>query len=394
VKRVALAAVISLATLTVAALLWRFRAAALLLALSVVVAAAARPSIDALERRLGRSLAVGVSYGLGLALFGIFLYLVSRGVLRELDSAADRLSAAYDHLRAQAAASRAFPSLLIGHLPPAASLYHAIGGARPTQLLDQALGVTRNTIGVATSVLVVIALSAYWSASREPFERLWLSLVPAPQRPRARGVWRTVERAVGSHVRGELAVSVLSILALAVIFRLGRLPLPMLPALAAGLLRLVPFFGVPAAAGTAFVAGCTVSVAAGAVTAAVTVVVMIAAEQIVARRLLAARRPSPTLTVLLVVALVDAYGVIGLVFASPLAMAIEACIARLLVTHPQAVPHEQTLAELRARIEGTRRRLLLVPEPGATQLADMVSRLGALAAEVEGASSRPSSQLS
>jgi predicted PurR-regulated permease PerM len=394
VKRVALAAVISLATLTVAALLWRFRAAALLFALSVVVAAAARPSIDALERRLGRSLAVGVSYVLGLALFGIFLYLVSRGVLRELDSAADRLSAAYDRVRAQATASRAFPSLLLGHLPPAASLYHAIGGARPTRLLDQALGVTRNTIGVATSLLVVIALSAYWSTSREPFERLWLSLVPAPQRPRARGVWRAVERAVGSHVRGELAVSMLSILALAVIFRLGRLPLPMLPALAAGLLRLVPFFGVPMAAGAAFVAGCTISVVAGVVTAGVTIVVIVAVEQIVARRLLAARRPSPTLTVLLVVALVDAYGVIGVVFASPLAMAIEACIGRLLVTHPQAVPHEQTLAELRARLEGTRRRLLLVPEPGATQLADLVSRLGALAAEAEGASSRPSSQLS
>jgi len=58
VKRVALAAAVSLATLTVAVLLWRFRDAALLLMLSVVVAAAARPAIDGLESRLGRSLAV------------------------------------------------------------------------------------------------------------------------------------------------------------------------------------------------------------------------------------------------------------------------------------------------------------------------------------------------
>jgi hypothetical protein len=94
------------------------------------------------------------------------------------------------------------------------------------------------------------------------------------------------------------------------------------------------------------------------------------------------------------VALVDVHGVIGLVFASTLAMAIESCVGRLLVTHPQAARHEQTLAELQARIEGTRRRLLLVPEPGATQLAGLVSRLGALAAEAEGAAPRPSSQLS
>jgi predicted PurR-regulated permease PerM len=392
VKRIALAATLSLATLTVAALLWRFRDAALLFALSVVVAAAARPSIDALERRVGRSVAVALSYILGLALFGIFVYLVSRGVLRELDSAADRLSAAYDRLR-QAGATRGFPLLLLGRLPPAASLYHAIGGARPTLLLDQALGLTRNTFDIVARIVVVVALSAYWSTSRESFERLWLSLVPAPQRPRARGVWRAVERAVGSHARGEAAISVLSILALAVVFRLGRLPLPMLPALAAGLLRLVPFFGVPLAAGAAFLAGSTVNVPAGAVTAAVTVVVVLAVDQIVARRLLQARRPSPTLTVLLVVALVDAYGFIGLIFASTLAMAIEACIARLIVTHPQAAPHEQTLAELRARIEAARRRLLLVPEPGATQLAGLVNRLGALAAEAEGAA-QPPSQLS
>jgi predicted PurR-regulated permease PerM len=393
VKRVALAAALSLATLTVVALLWRFRAAALLFALSVVVAAAARPAIDALEQRVGRSLAVGLSYIAGLALFGVFIYLVSRGVLRELDTAADQLSAAYDRLRVGTSASRAFPAMLLGRLPPAAALYHAIGGARPTLLLDQALGITRNTIDITTRIVVVVALSAYWSASREPFERLWLSLVPAPQRPRARGVWRAVERAVGSHARGELASSMLTILTLAVIFRLGRLPLPMLPALAAGLLRLVPFFGVPLAAGAAFLAGCPVSVAAGALTAAVTVLIVVAVDLIVARRLLAARRPSPTLTVLLVVALVDAYGFVGLIFASTLAMAIEACVGRLIVTHPQAKRQEQTMAELRARLEGTRRRLLLLPEPGATQLGGLVTRLGALAAEAD-SPPPPRSQLS
>jgi predicted PurR-regulated permease PerM len=382
-KRIALIAAISLATLTMAALLWRFRGAALLFALSVVAAAAARPSIDALEHRLGRSLAVAVTYLLGLGLFGIFAYLVSRGVLRELDDAAVRLSAAYDRLRLHATASRAFPGALLGRLPPAAALYHAIGGARPTLLLDQALGITRNTIDVTTQTIVVVALSAYWSASRETFERLWLSLVPAPQRPRARDVWRSVEHAIGSHVRGELAVSMLATLVLAVIFRLVRLPLPMLPALAAGVLRLVPFFGVPAAAAAAFLAGSTVSVAAGAAAAAITVVAIVALERTVARHLLAARRPSQTLTVLLIVALVDAYGVIGLLVASTLAMAIESCVGRLLVTHPQASHRATTLPDLRQRLEGVRRRLLLLPEPNATQLGGMVARLGTLAADAE-----------
>jgi predicted PurR-regulated permease PerM len=384
VKRIALAAAISLATVTVAVLLWRFRGAAILFALSVVLAAAARPSIDGLEPRVGRSVAVVFSYVFGLVLFGVFAYLVSRGVLRELDEAADRLSSGYDQLRLYGGASRTFPALLLGRLPPAAALYHAIGGARPTLLLDQALGVTRNTIDVAARIIVVVALSAYWNTSREAFERLWLSLVPAPQRPRARNVWRAVEGAVGSHVRGEIAVSILSILVLAVVFRLAHLPLPMLPALAAGVLRLVPFFGVPFAAGVAFLAGSTIGVPAGVATAAVTVVVVVVLDRIVAPRLLAGRRPSPTLTVLLIVALVDVYGVIGLLFASTIAMAVESCVGRLITTHPQKMRPEPTLPALRERIERQRRRLLLLPEQNAIQLAGVLARLDALTADAGG----------
>ena len=235
-KRIALAAAISLATLTVAALLWRFRDAAILFALSVV-AGRRGPTRDRRARAPPRALAGASrsSTSLGLALFGIFVYLVSRGVLRELDDAADRLSAAYDRLRARPAASRGF---LTAAARPAAARRRAVSrhrrraphpAARPGARRSRATPSTS-----PTQIIVVVALSAYWSASREAFERLWLSLVPAPQRPRARDVWRAVERAVGSHVRGELAASVLSALVLAVMFRLARLPLPMLPALAAG----------------------------------------------------------------------------------------------------------------------------------------------------------------
>jgi hypothetical protein len=58
-------------------------------------------------------------------------------------------------------------------------------------------------------------------------------------------------------------------------------------------------------------------------------------------------------------------------------------VGRLLVTHPKAAQHATTLPELRQRLEGTRRRLLLLPEPNATQLGGLVARLGALAADAE-----------
>ena len=85
----------------------------------------------------------------------------------------------------------------------------------------------------------------------------------------------------------------------------------------------------------------------------------------------------------MVVALVDAYGVIGLLFASTLAMAIEACLGRLIMTHPQDSAARADGGELRERIEGARRRLLLLPERNAVQLGGMVARLDALAAEAQ-----------
>ena len=208
-------------------------------------------------------------YVMGLALPAIFVYVVSRGVLRELDDAADRLSAALrPAARPGRDSARGCCRLLLGRLPPAAALYHAIGGARPTLLLDQALGVTRNTIDVAARIIVVVALSAYWSASREAFERLWLSLVPAPQRPRARDVWRAVERAVGSHMRGEVAAE------RAVRAGAGGDVPAGAPAAAdaAGARRRRAAPGpvlrrAAAAAGAAFLAGSTVGLAAGAAAA-------------------------------------------------------------------------------------------------------------------------------
>ena len=243
---------------------------------------------------------------------GLFIYVVSRGVLHELDEAVERLGAGYDRLRVSAGDSGALSEYLLHRLPPAAALYEAIGGARPTRLVDQALGVTRNVIDRGRpSSSSSSRCPPTGARSHEVLERLWLSLVPARSRPRARDVWRTVERSVGTHMRSELTQSVLAVLILAVTFRLSRMPLPMLPALAAGVLRLIPFFGIPLVAAATFLAGNAIGPAAAAAAAIFAVLVIFALDRMVARRLLIARRPSPTLTVLLVVALVESNGLPG-----------------------------------------------------------------------------------
>jgi len=379
VKRLLAAAAVSMATLMAAALLWNFRGAAGLFVISLAVAATLRPLSHGLERHVGRAAALVVVYVAGLVLLSVFVHVVTHGFLREVDEGLDLLRIAYDRLRARAIPSASVYGFLLRRLPSAAELYASVGGARPSGLLAGLLGVTLNAIDSVGSVAIVVALSAYWSASREPFERLWLSLFPAAGRARARGIWRSVEGAVGAHLRSELVQSVLCVLLIGLTFRVARFPLPMLPALAAGVFRLVPFFGFVMAGAVSYLAGALLDPSAGALAAAYTLFVLVVLDQVLARRLFPARKISPTLTVFLMVALVDALGVAGALVASPLAAATQVFLERLVATAPRRLAVPRSLADIEARLARTRLRLRRFPAAEAAQLHDVVSRLDGLA---------------
>jgi hypothetical protein len=130
-----------------------------------------------------------------------------------------------------------------------------------------------------------------------------------------------------------------------------------------------------------YLAGAEVSVATGALAGAHTLLVLVVLDRGLARGLYAARRYSPTLTVFLVVALVDAYGVLGVLIASPLAAAIQVLAERLIATHPRRQPHARSLAEIETRIGRARQRLPLVSPRAAVQISSVVDRLDHLTLE-------------
>jgi predicted PurR-regulated permease PerM len=385
VRRVLVTSAVSLGTLLGVVLLWKLRGAAALLGVSLVAAATVRPFVEALEVRVGRALALVVVYLAGLALFGVFVYVATHGFLREVDRGLERVGAAYDRLRRGWAGAGAVSGYLLARLPPAAAVESAAGGLRPSTVLGGLLGLTLNALDLVGRFLVVLALSAYWSVRRESFERLWLSLLPPATRARARAVWRAVEGATGAHLRSELGQSLLAVLLVGLVFHLGGLPTPMLPALAAGLLRLAPFFGPALAAGVSFLAGSALSPAAGALAAAYTLLVLLLLDRWLARHVFCARRPSPTLVVFLLVALVDAWGAGGLLAAPTLAAAVQALVACLIATNPRRVRRARSLADIEARIARARQRLLLVSPQEAALLGNVIGRLGALAAEARAA---------
>jgi putative permease len=388
VKGVARIAAVSLATMMCAALLWNFRGAALLFLLSLVVAAAVRPFVDALEPRLGRGLALAVTYISGLGVLATFLYVVSHATLGEIETVFDGLSRGYERLRAAGDSLNAVnpvnPILgfVVRRLPPATEMGKLMGTERLSALVTQLLGVTLNILDLAGRILIVVALSLYWSSSREFFERLWMSLVPAVHRTRARDIWRAIESGVGAHVRSDVGQSLLAVLGLGVAFHLAALKTPMLPALAAGVFRLIPFVGTILAAMSGFAAGYADNLPMGIAAAAATLLVLMLLDRWVARRVFDARALSPTLVVFLIVALADAYGIVGVLIASPLAAALQIFVERLVANHPRRARRPITLDDVEARLGHVRLRLagVLRPEESAG-LGSVLARLTALVEE-------------
>src|SRR5581483_7617757 len=192
--------------------------------------------------RIGRAAALGIVYVTGLGLASLAVYFTAPRVLAEVATAADLAPRAYERLRAWAggggaATARGSTTLLrqaVAALPPSSALGDAVSAARLDALAGSVLGAALDLVDAVAACLIVFALSAYWSAGRESFERLWMSLVPAPQRARARAIGRGVVAAVGAHLRGQLVDSAATVALLLVGFSLMRLPTPLLPALAGG----------------------------------------------------------------------------------------------------------------------------------------------------------------
>jgi len=354
-KRLAVLAAAALATVLGAVLLWQARGTLVLFALALGLAAALRPAVDALRRRgAPRAVAIGVPYALGLLVSGALAALAGASLAGELPDAARAAVAAYEHARLAlhgGAVERA-----IGHLlPPVASLAGASGDL--AALASGAFGVTVGALGVVSSIGVVVGLGLFWEASRAASERLIFSVVPPRHRGAVRDTYGAVERAVGAEVRCALGQSVLVVVVLALAFHALGLPYVLLPAVAAAAARLVPLAGLPVAVLVSALAGLVVGPGHAALAAGITLGTLVALHLAV-RRGFETRRYSAILGGLVAVLLADTYGIVGLLFAPGVAVALEVLLEQLRARRPAAAASEAGAAAAAPDFAALRRRLL------------------------------------
>jgi putative permease len=305
-------------TLLALVVLWQFRNVVVYVLISLTLAAALRPLII---RLAGRGFIVRAAWVLlylaALGSIGFLLFLSSDTAIDEIQRMASSVSIQDQWLWPIWLEGSTFQQMLMTRIPSPNMLFEALTGDEGQLVLPALLGLTRNIAGLVSGAFIILFLSIYWSFNQAHFEQLWLSLLPSAQRKQAREIWRTIEPDIGAYIRGQIIHSLLVGLMLGLGYWLLGSPYPALLALTGALASLIPVVGAALIVLPALLVGLLTSLQLSLITTLYALVVLIALGVWVKPRLFNRRWDNPILTVVLLIALADAFGLVGIIIAPP-----------------------------------------------------------------------------
>jgi len=320
-------------TLLALVVLWQFSIVVVYVLISLALAATVRPLVKGWARRtLATRLASILLYLVGLGGFSFIIFIVGRFLIGEIQQLSQTLSTQNVWKLPPWLEGSSFQQVLVPWLPTPDKLIEAITGEQGQLVLPALLGFTQSIGGIVSGVLVILFLSVYWSINQIHFERLWLSLLPPGQRKQARGIWRTVESEIGAYIRSEIVQSILAFMLLGLGYWLLGSPYPMLLALIGALAWLIPVVGAPLAIILPLLIGLLTSVQFSLFTVLYTLVVLIALQVWMEPRLYKRSWNNPILTLVILLAMADAFGLLGILVAPPMAVVCQILWSRLFST--------------------------------------------------------------
>lgn len=387
-KRVALLAFAVFATLAAVFMLWQLRNIVLLFIVSVVVAAMVREPVEFLtRRRVPQGLAMAFIFLIGIFVAAGVSVLLAPALMREVPALMNELVAAFVKIRIQLAAAGRAGQFLLGFLPEPNQVGIVLNAEGAPMPVDAALGATLSVVDAFTQCIVVIVLALYWTADRVTFERLWLSLLPPELRTRAREVLRTSGTAIGAYLRSEVAQTLLAGILLYAGFSLLGLKYAATLAVIAALCWLIPLLGGLIALIPVVTIGLLTSIPMTLIAVALTLAVFALMEFVVERRLYRQRRYGSLFAVLIALAMLDVFGLIGLLIAPMVANVVQILWAQWM--QPPQVKAEQEAAKpaldfegLRTRFADARLQLAAIENPS-PRTAGLMQRLDELLVRVK-----------
>jgi predicted PurR-regulated permease PerM len=318
-KQVLIVGAAVMTTLLAVFMLWQFRIVVVYVFVSLALAAVLRPLVKRLVD--GTSLARAGWWAVYLAIltgFGLFAFFASGTVIAEIQQLARTVSVQDAWRLPGWLQGSSFQQSLVSRLPPPSKLFEAITGDQGQLVLPAILGLSQGIGGAVSDTIVILLMSVYWSINHIHFERLWLSLLPSGQRKQARAIWRTIELDLGAYIRSEVVQSILAVILLGLGYWLLGSPYAALLALIGALAWLIPVVGAALAVILPLLIGMLTGVQLSLVTAAYTLIVLIALQVWVEPRIFRRKWDNPILTLVILLAMADAFGILGILVAPPL----------------------------------------------------------------------------
>lgn len=345
-----------LTTLLALVAVWQFRGVIVYVLLSLALAAALHPLVTRLIRnRLVMRGAWLLLYLVVLGSCGFLLFSTVEAAINEIQQLAQTVANQNVWQLPLWLEGSAFQQALVSRLPAPSQLFEAVTGDQGQLVLPTLLGVTQGVGSVVSGAVVVLLLSLYWSSNQIHFERLWLSLLPAEQRSQLRDIAWTIELDIGAYLRAQVVQSLLVGLLLGLGYWVLGSPYPALLALTGALVYLIPVMGAPLALLAPLLVGLLTSVQVSLLSGLVTLLVLLALEVWVKPRFFSRSWNNPMLTMLLLVALADVFGLPGILIAPPLSIVCQVLWNRLVSRRVAtgAVTQIADLQERLARVQAT-----------------------------------------
>ena len=370
-------------TLLALMVLWQFRVVVAYVLISLTLAAALRPLVNRLVvKHIALRVAWILFYLVILGSFGFLLFMSGEAAISEIQQLAHTVSVQDAWRLPLGLEGSSFQQSLVTRLPPPSMLFEALTGDQGQLVLPAILGFTQGFGVVVSGVIIILVLSVYWSINQIHFERLWLSLLPSSQRKQARDIWQTIEPEIGAYIRSEVIQSLLAGLLLgAGCFLLGS-PYPALLALAGALACLIPVVGTAVAVIPVVLLGLLNSVQLSLLTATYALVVLIALGTWVKPRLINSRWENPILTVVLLIAMADAFGLVGIILAPPLSVVCQ-ILWSYLVSRREVSGAAAQVSDLKERQASVWNTIGAMDEPPSPLVTSSMERLAQLIEKAE-----------
>ena len=196
----------------------------------------------------------------------------------------------------------------------------------PDAVIDAGVTVAEAIVSVATILTIVF----FWLVEHARLQRFALAFAPAERRAGAREAWNEVENRLGMWVRGQLILMGAMGIATGIAYSILGLPSALLLALIAAVTEAIPIVGPLLGAIPAILVAATVSPELALVVAGIYVVLQIVEGNVLVP--LVMRNTigiSPFLVIVSVLVGATAGGIIGALFAVPVAAALVVLLERL-----------------------------------------------------------------